>query len=404
MRFNSNISRLTDDGRYSAAQETLWTILHARTPDLEQLRTLYGRDLAPAISTLIDHFLESHPEMFGTVRDHNPSASTAISDARTRVEASDDYTKVQSSLLFGLVPDRTDIDYFYGKFGGCVWDILSLFMAHRLKRKCGISSTAHLNRVGAVVREMRMEPEGESLYATVGAMHDALEDLLEVTTDERGHVYGVARYHEFLDRYFPLSLHEHLKLITNFYDLLLKDIQRMLQREDRYLSKSNLMETLETLYSSSNIELHPYLEKMHYVLEGADLGSEVHAAAKWLCYKELYISEMAIYTHGAGDYRTFEIKAIDLSDNGHGRDALALSSRIKNLIKQQVYATYGHRLESTWHALNDRVEELQEDALVHAEHIIIRDLLERQSIQDFVISALLKIRSLQPVFFSDRNP
>ena len=47
-----------------------------------------------------------------------------------------------------------------------------------------------------------------------------------------------------------------------------------------------------------------------------------------------------------------------------------MSSRVKNLIKHQIYANYGTRLQSTWHGLNNRVAELQEDALVHAEHIV----------------------------------
>jgi hypothetical protein len=111
---------------------------------------------------------------------------------------------------------------------------------------------------------------------------------------------------------------------------------------------------------------------------------------------------MAVYTHSRGDYRTFEIKAIDLSDNGHGRDALAMSSRIKNLIKHQIYANYGVRLKSTWHGINNRVAELQEDALVHAEHLIISDLLQKQSYMDFAVSTMLKLLTLKSIFFTDR--
>ena len=141
---------------------------------------------------------------------------------------------------------------------------------------------------------------------------------------------------------------------------------------------------------------------MHYILEGASLDDDVYAQAKWICYSELYIREMAIYTHSRGDYRTFEIKAIDLSDNGHGREALALDSRIKNLLKQQIYATYASQLKSTWHGINNRVAELQDDALVHAEHLIILDFLQQQSYLDFAMSTLLKIISLRPILFTSR--
>jgi hypothetical protein len=233
-------------------------------------------------------------------------------------------------------------------------------------------------------------------------MHDALEDLLELARDEHDHVYRLHNYQLFLDRYVSPELHSHLKLVTNFYDLILTEVNDHLKNEGKYINKENLMWALEDMYLHEPVEIHPYLEKVHYVLEDATLDGDVFGHAKWKCYSELYISEMAVYTHARGDYRTFEIKAIDLSDNGHGRDALAMSSRVKNIIKHQIYANYGRRLQSTWHGINNRVSELQEDALVHAEHIIISDLLQQQSYMDFAVSTLLKLLSLKSVFFLDR--
>lgn len=237
------------------------------------------------------------------------------------------------------------------------------------------------------------------MYAAIGFMHDALEDLLDRVDDGHGNVYTVNDYQAFLNRFASPELHTHIKLVTNFYDLILSEIRDRLRSVDKYFSKENLMWALEDMYTHDRLEIHPYLEKMHYAIEGAELGHDVYGDAKWICYSELYIREMAIYTHSRGDYRTFEIKAIDLSDNGHGRDALALDSRIKNLIKQQIYATYGSQLQSTWHGLNNRVAELQEDALVHAKHIIIRDFLQQQSYIDFAVSTLLKVLSLKSILF-----
>jgi hypothetical protein len=248
-----------------------------------------------------------------------------------------------------------------------------------------------------------MDREGDAHYAAIAALHDMLEDLLEVATAPDGRPYGVSRYRAFLDRYIPQELHLHLKLITNFYDLLLHDIRVDLEARDRTFNRHNLMAGLESMYDTSPMDIHPYLEKLHYEVEGADLGGDALGAAKWLCYRDLFIYDMAVYSHGAADYRTFEIKAVDLSDNGHGREALSLSSRVRNICKQQVYVTFGQRLQSTWHAMNDRVEELQEDALVHAEHMILADLLEYQSSQDFLVSGLHKIPALQSVLFSDRS-
>jgi hypothetical protein len=295
------------------------------------------------------------------------------------------------------------MELLYGQYAGQVREILRLFLDHKLVRKCGITSAAHLNRVGAVVGKIGMDLDGKHVYSAVGFMHDALEDLLDVVQDDHNHTYTVHDYQKFLNRYAAPELHTHIKLITNFYDLLLSEINFRLRQEDRYMSKINLMWALEDMYKHESIDIHPYLEKMHYALEDEPLEGDVYGKAKWKCYSELYIREMAIYTHSRGDYRTFEIKAIDLSDNGHGRGALALDSRIKNLIKQQIYAKYGSQLNSTWHGINSRVAELQEDALVHAEHIILQDLLQKQSYIDFAVSTLLKLLAMKPILFSGRK-
>jgi hypothetical protein len=402
MRYTSSIQQLKSDSRYDAASALLQCVLYRQSPDLSLLTTLYGVQQAQILHRIFVRFLEQHAESFGTPRVHMHHASTEISAARSQIEESASFQKLQFHILYHEVPDEHDLECFYGKYSAQVRTIFQLFMEHKLVRKCGITSAAHLNRVGAVVGKIGMDSPTEHLYATVGVMHDALEDLLDEVKNPHGKVYTVNDYQAFLDRYAAPELHPHIKLITNFYDLLLSEIRHRLRQEDHAFTKMNLLWALEDMYKHERVEIHPYLEKMHYALEDASLDGDVYAQAKWRCYSELYIREMAIYTHSHGDYRTFEIKAIDLSDNGHGRDALALDSRIKNLLKQQIYSMYGSKLNSTWHGINNRVAELQEDALVHAEHIIIRDFLQQQSYLDFAMSTLLKIIALRPILFFDR--
>lgn len=389
--------------QYETASRMLDRILHAEVPDPALLAELYGVRQAQGMAAVIGRFLEEHAGDFGTPRTRQHQASTEISDARSTVDQSRDFQVLQQRLLFRELPDADELVPFYGRYAEEVRGILGLFFTHNLKRKCGISSAAHLNRVGAVVGAMGMDDADERMYSTVGFMHDVLEDLLEVARDARGEVYGTRRYQLFLDRYVAPELHGHLRRITNFYDLLLAEVLDRLKAEGQYMNRENLLWQLEDLYLHEPVEIHPYLEKMHYVLEDRELDGDIFSQAKWICYSELYIREMAVYTHSRSDYRTFEIKAIDLSDNGHGRDALAMSSRVKNLIKHQIYANYGSRLQSTWHGVNNRVAELQEDALVHAGHIVIGDLLQKQSSMDFAVSTLLKLLSLKSIFFVDRQ-
>ncbi len=402
MRYTSSIKQMQQDPHYPLAVKMFGNILHGETPEIAILTELYGLSQAPVMQQVFDRFLERHADKLGTPREHQHHAPFEISTARSLCEESPDFQSVQSDILFSTLPGRESLERLYGRYGGEVREILRLFLEHRLVRKCGITSAAHLNRVGAVVGKTGMDTDSGHMYSAVGFMHDALEDLLDVVKDQHGRTYTVHDYQAFLDRYASPELHQHIKLITNFYDLLLSEFKERLRNEDRYMSKSNLMWAMEDMYKHESIDIHPYLEKMHYVLEDDPLEDDVYGKAKWKCYSELYIREMAIYTHSRGNYRTFEIKAIDLSDNGHGRGALALDSRIKNLIKQQIYAYYGSQLNSTWHGVNNRVAELQEDALVHAEHIIIQDLLQKQSSLDFAISTLLKVLSLKSIFFTGR--
>ena len=402
MRYTSSIRQLQQDGRYESASRLLEHLLAGEEPELSLLTDLYGVQQAAILRQVFARFLEQHAGEFGSPRAHQQHAPFEISSARSHVEESIDFQQLQMHILFGELPEEDELTPIYGVYAGQVREILRMFLEHHLVRKCGITSAAHLSRVGAVVSRIGMDSPGDHMYATIGFMHDALEDLLDVVSDDHGNVYTVNDYQSFLNRFAAPELHTHLKLITNFYDLILSEIRDRLREEDKYLGKENLLWAMEDMYTHDRLDIHPYLEKMHYAIEGAELGHEAYARAKWICYSELYIREMAIYTHSRGDYRTFEIKAIDLSDNGHGRDALALDSRIKNLIKQQIYATYGSQLNSTWHGVNSRVAELQEDALVHAKHIIIRDFLQQQSYLDFAMSTLLKLVSLKPILFVNR--
>lgn len=402
MRYSSPIRQLKLDPRYETASRILDQIVSREVPDFPLLTTLYGLQQAQGMHAVIGRFLDEHPWDFGKPRAHLYNASTEISDARSMVDEASEFQQLQGRLLFGELPDLEQLTPFYGRYAAEIREMLGLFLRHNLRRKCGITSAAHLNRVGVVVGKMGMDDPGETMYCAVGFMHDVLEDLLDVARDEQGQIYGMRNYRAFLDRYVSPELHNHLRLITNFYDLLLGEVQHRLQSEGQYMNKANLMRVLEDFYSIETVEMHPFLEKLHFVLGDRELEGDVYGQAKWICYSELYIREMSVYTHSRGDYRTFEIKAIDLSDNGHGRDALSMSSRVKNLIKHQIYANYGSRLHSTWHGINNRVAELQEDALVHAEHLIINDLLQLQSSIDFAVSTLLKLLSLKSVFFADR--
>jgi hypothetical protein len=244
-----------------------------------------------------------------------------------------------------------------------------------------------------------MDTEGAFMYSAIAATHDTIEDLLLIASDPHGHHFGLERYPEFLEYIAPQEIHGSLILLTNHYDLILASIERQLRFSDQLMTRQSLMTELETLAGVGLPSIAPYATRMYNLLRERDIGQNTYETSKWLCYRELYIRLMAEQAREADDFRTFEIKGLDLSDNAHGRDALALTGREKNIIKMDIWARAGYSLHSAWAPLNDHIMEVEEDALVHAEHLIVKDFLEPVSSQDFVSSALLKIKELEFVFY-----
>ena len=91
---------------------------------------------------------------------------------------------------------------------------------------------------------------------------------------------------------------------------------------------------------------------------------------------------------------------VDWFQNGkHGKDALSLDGRIRNINKNVLWAKLGLQMKSTWIPLNNHIRENLEDSYVAADIIILNDLLEPQSSLDFVTSSLHKFSKLQEVFY-----
>jgi hypothetical protein len=128
-------------------------------------------------------------------------------------------------------------------------------------------------------------------------------------------------------------------------------------------------------------------------------GDDQFDTLKWECYKSLYLKGIAEDVIKNDDYRLYEIKGIDLSDNAHGKGSLSIDARIRNINKNMLWAAIGEKFESTWKPFNDHLAEIKEDTLQSAQFIILNDLLQPHSSLDFMMSALLKIEKLKEVFY-----
>lgn len=399
MRNNSEIGSMQKSSNYYEAKELLNLILHQELPKLTLLNTLYGKSKSQIVYRQIMEFYESNSFDKYDTRKHIKNASQEISIKRSIVEQDLNFQNIQLNLLNNCLPDTKDLENFYGEYAQIIKSIFTLYNSLGLKRKCGIPATSHLNRVGAVIKALRMDDNESHKYQAIGVLHDTIEDLMFLVPDEKGKPYNFDAYEEFVKRFIPEELAESVKLLTNHFDLILDYCYRQLRKNNTYPSKENLLLELKHINYLKSVEIKEYANEIFELLEGEDLSEDIMQTSEWLCYKNLYIKDMAKLSDTKNNYRPFEIKAVDLSDNGHGKDSLAVTSKIKNIIKHNIWANEGYALKSTWQPLNNRVMEIQEDALVFAENLIIKDLLEFQSPQDFVASALLKIKDLALVLY-----
>lgn len=402
MRYNQPIQRLQRDSRYYHARELLHHLLHHTIPPDTTLASVFGSSGTTLAKRLIAEFIASGVPAHLQPRHHVDNAPTEISTKRSQLESDKLYQEIQVRLLQWETPDVTSLAHFYGEYAPTVRRIFSMFLDARLRRKCGVPTAAHLNRVGALAWSMGIDEGPAHTFTAIGALHDTIEDLLNRTRDGNGKPYGLEGYDAFVETFIPAELRESIILLTNHYDLILDYLRRGLARQEKAVSQKTVVPLLEEMIQRSPKALTEYLTRMHQYLSTLETDQEYSETAQWYFYRELYIHNMAETAHRHSNYRTYETKALDLADNAHGRDALAMSGRIKNLIKMDIWARKGYALKSSWSPLNNHIMELEEDALVHAEHLIIRDLLEDTSTLDFLSSALLKLKDLTPVLFVDK--
>ncbi|MBE2279897.1 MAG: hypothetical protein IAE91_05855 [Ignavibacteriaceae bacterium] len=401
MRYPIEMVGLKGNIKYAQATKLLNLILNRQEPDLVILGSLYGNERANIIHSDICEFIEKFLIPFNTKRQHQYSAPEIISKSRLAVEMDPAFQKLHSEILLWKIPETKLFEPFYGEYSEFAAQTVSLFLENKLVRKCGIPSAAHLNRVGVLPSTLGFNKEGHFRYSGIAIGHDFIEDLLFKLKDENNKLYGFTRYHEFLEKFIPKELREGISILTNHYDLLINFAQRSLARKNSFIGLKNIIDELELLSKTDNFPLLKYLEAALNLLKSLEFEQNDPDELRWLCYKKLFISDLAREAKESGDNRIFEIKSLDLSDNGHGIGSLSVDSKIKNLIKQTIWSNEGFQMGVNWQPLNEKIMELHEDCLVYAEYIIVKDLLEQRSSQDFIISGLHKINLLAPVLYTD---
>jgi len=396
---NPDILLLNLNKNFTIAYSILTNILKLNCPPKELLSQMYGEDKSEMLHIIIEDFMKTYGLYNKIPQKHKFDAPQDIVLARKEVERNKTYQQIHSQILMNKLPEKKLLEKFYGSYSIYVYTIIEKYLKLNLKRKCEISAASHLNRVGVVVFQLKMNSEERYDYSTVGIMHDSIEDLFKFEKNESSGKADIGKYNEFIKRYIPEDLEKHLKILTNHYNLILDYIIKQLDIKDSAISVNNILEELKAFYDIENEDISVYAVKLQNLLESFDYEKNLIDELKWECYKELYISGILGSIKTEKDHRIFEIKGVDLSDNAHGKGSLSIEGRIRNIKKNHMWAMKGSEIKSTWLPFNHRVQEVKEDALQSAEYLILADLLQSDSSMDFMMSALQKIKKLEDVFF-----
>ena len=396
---NLNKKHIEEDTLFAYSKEFLSAIINKQLPAVNVIEKLYGSHMSPVIIELLATFLDHYSSEFGTPRKHFDSP-LEIRSRRCELETDISYNKIHADITSFCLPSIESLQPLYGEYSIHVYRHYEQCFDLQLIRKCGLSIAAHHNRVGAIVRKLNLETSNPFKYASIGAMHDTIEELLNFSIDENNLKYGINRYQEFVEELIPEKIRNEVYLLTNHYDLILKQIKNDFYHRELAFTKGNLISELENILKSNVSALRYYFEQLLSLIQYLELDTNFYVNIKWLCYQN-YIREMAIAAKETSNYKIYIIKAVDLLDNCFASDALEQDGKIKNILKLGIWAKQGYELSTTHSLANNCVMEIYEEALHHSESIIIKNLLEDESKLDGLAVALNIILKLKSILFTD---
>ena len=341
--------------KYHLAEELMRCIVEHNFPDYSVLVSLYDPKTAGFIRNMLDKFFEDN-KIVGCSLRKRKEYHREVFTARTNLETNYLFKNIHSSLLNFKIPDSENLNVIFGPYAESVRKNYGTFIEMELLRKCDLTAASHLNRVAGVAKQLNFDLPGCFEYTSIASMHDSIEDLLTVAKDDNGNRFGIENYTKFLQHYIPENLQESVKILTNHYNMLLS---YLLRGKDKSFIRKNILEELEILRLKKYPEINSYVEKIYfYVLDdkNIDKQDDVLDYLKWQCYEKLYLNEIAERSKNTNHFLLFEIKGVDLFDNFHGKDSLSIEGRIRNVIKNILWANLGESLilKEQYHQVFDR--------------------------------------------------
>ncbi len=386
---------ITDHPKYIYGVNLLHQILARETPSRATIRNLYSSDVEKPIAEQVEYYYKKKGFEPRQPRIHLSKPKTSILDARERLGTDPNYNRIRSSIEKRSPPDMADLEKIFGGYASYAAKLLEAYIHEdyrdKLKRRCGVLNAAHVFRVAGVAYKQGLGED--SVIAALA--HDSEEDLLGIVNNKKGKPYGLAGILDFEKDFLPEQVTPQVRILTNYYDLISKDLKRTFHKTKKvFPSYNQVKKRLESLEKKNIPPVQGKIRNLeNLLLENVDVidREDVIRSLKTLAYMDLYASELLTTSVDLDKQELIVVKAGDLLDNAHGMDMLPIENRVKNIRKQANFALKALCLDLDVKT-HDAVLELYESSLRMAEAEFFSVMLGDDSYQDRFAASLAMLR------------
>jgi hypothetical protein len=383
---------------FESAYAILNSLLEKNVPKMSDLERIYGSK-ADLVARQSDKFLaKNHASLGNSLREHHPDAPTELADAMFDLQVSDEYAaEIELAIHNREKLNQLSINKRYGGYAGSV-DNLILSYAKELKdRGSLLAEETHPWYVSEIVYRIT-----GSLDAAIKAIyHDHIEDnLLRKIDPETNKRYTLADHDRFVNEEIPKEFQKDVKIMTNYYGLIIKYIDKILERRNRRLNRETALVELEILMDEKIGSLTIPILKLYQKAYNSEVKGDYSKGLRWICYDSPYMDDgaAACYLGNTEDYR---IKGVDVKFNSLGKIFRGAIPDIQNINKQASWVNHGYALGLKDEKLNNNIMEAGEDMLVSAEYWMLKMINSTPINFAYFKSMTEHLLLLTPVLYTD---
>ena len=383
---------------FEPAYAILNSLLQKNVPRMVDLEKIYGSK-ADSIARQSEKFLSKNNVFLGSsLREHHYDAPTELTDAMFDLQASDIHTdEIELAIHNREKLNRLSLNNKYGRYADSV-DSLILSYARELQNRGSLLvEESHPWYVSEIVFRIT-----GSLEAAIKAIyHDHIEDNLlrkiDLKTNKR---YTLVDHDRFVNEEIPEIIQEDVKIMTNYYGLIIKSIDKTLEKRNKRLNRETALVELEILMDQKIGSLTVPIGKLYQKAYNSEIKGDYSKGLRWICYDSPYMEDGAAKcdNENTEDYR---IKGVDVKFNGVGKIIMGTIPDIENINKQASWVKHGYALGLKDDKLNNNIMEMGEDMLVSAEYWMLKMINSTPINFAFFKSMTEHMLLLTPVFYTD---